>query len=108
VNLEASEDIDPLWETLSSRGTNPASISSEWHHLGFDVADRDQTCVLSGCEYTPEEMAHARLHWGSHVNDSGLLDNLQAALGFKTYSDKRVPELGPYYLYEIFKIEVQE
>ena len=50
-------------------------------------------------------MTQARLRWGNHVNDSGLLDNLEAALAFKAFSDTRVPELAPFYVYEIFKIK---
>jgi hypothetical protein len=105
VNLDATTSSDPLWQTVSSSATRPALASPEWLRLGFDVADRDQTSALSGLEYTPQEMQQARDRWGIDVNASGLLGRLESARAFKAFSDARVPEIAPFYVYEIFKIE---
>jgi hypothetical protein len=56
--------------------------------------------------HTPEKMAQARLQWGTHINDSGLLKTLESGFEFKAFSDARVPEHAPFYVYEILKVDL--
>jgi hypothetical protein len=105
VNLDESTESDPLWDTISRNGSQPALTTSEWIHLGFDVANRDQTSALSGSEFTPEEMRDARLRWGEHINQSGLLSSMESARAFREFSDARVPDLLPFFVYELSKLK---
>jgi hypothetical protein len=108
VSLDMPPDSDPLWQTISETGTSPREIMGRWTHLGFDVADRDQTSALSGSEYTARDMAGARSRWGSQINDLGLLDNRSSAFSFKEFSNERLPEDAPFYVYEIFRIALED
>ncbi len=95
---------DPMWDTISGQDTEPPTPSQEWDRLGYDVADRGPTSALSNCSYTSEEMAEARRRWGNCINQSGLLEKLEDALLVTSFSDVRVPEHKPFFVYEIFRI----
>jgi hypothetical protein len=105
VKLEEAADSDPLWKTVSQSDVRPRDVRQDWSLLGYDVADRDQTSALSGCGYTPKEMAQARLLWAGRVNKWGLLVDFEAAVAFKKFSDTRVPEHQPFHVYELFRID---
>lgn len=107
VILQDSPDQDPIWDMVSASGTRPALALEAWARLGYDVANGDKNSALSGLGYTEdEEISSARLRWGKHVNDWGLLDDLESAAAFKEFSDKRVAEHAPFYLYEILRIDL--
>lgn len=95
---------DPMWDTIAGQGTRPAAPSHEWNRLGFDVADRGPTSGLSNCSYAADEMAQARRSWGNRLNSAGLLERLEDALSFAEFSDARVPDHKPFFIYEIFRI----
>ena len=104
IFLDSATISDPLWQTVSDGGNDPTSPTQGWSSLGYDVADRGQISALSDCSYASEELIQARVHWGNSVNDCGLLNDLDASLEFKKYSDARVVEHAPFYLYEIFRL----
>lgn len=98
---------DPLWQTVSESGTNPAEPAHGWLSLGYDVADNGQTSALSDCEYQQDEMTRARESWGSDVNEWGLLSSFENAVALRDFSNGRVREHAPFYVYEIFRISLE-
>jgi hypothetical protein len=104
IAFEHSANTDPLWQVIGQT-ERPQETVNDWIHLGYDIADRDQTSALSGFEYTHDEMARARSRWGSTLNDWGLLADKESAMAFRDFSDERLPGQAPFYVYEIFKIQ---
>jgi len=102
--ISSPNSSDPMWDTIAGQGTEPAAPSREWNRLGYDVADRGPTSGLSNCSYTADEMTQARRRWGNRVNPSGLLESLEDARAFASFSDARVPDHKPFLVYEIFRI----
>jgi hypothetical protein len=41
-------------------------------------------------------------------NDWDLLDDLESTVAFKEFSDKRLPKYAPFYLYEIYRIDLDK
>jgi hypothetical protein len=105
VRLSGSTNFNAYRSAISASPTNPAEVLKEWPRLGYDVADPGQTSALSNCAYKANEIVEARSRWASHVNQSGLLDDLEAALAFREFSDARVPDHRPFYVYELFEIQ---
>jgi hypothetical protein len=107
IVLTEQTDSDALWDAVSAGRVDPA-IMQDWLRLGYDVGDHDQTSALSGFEYTSDEMAQTRSQWIGHVNQWGLLDDLESALAFRESANSRILEHAPFYVYEIFKIHLKE
>ncbi len=108
IFLDGTTISDPLWQTVSEDGTNPAEPAHGWLSLGYDVADRGQTSALSDCEYQQDEMTRARGSWASDVNDWGLLTSFENAVAIKDFSNGRVREHAPFYIYEVFRIGLED
>jgi hypothetical protein len=106
ITFEGSVASDPQWATIAQTGTWPKEIAKCWTHLGYDIADHDQTSALSGFEYQPEEMTPARNRWGNTLNEWGLLPDLESASAFRNFSNRRLHDQAPFYVYEIFTIPI--
>ena len=108
VFLDGTTISDPFWQTISDGGTDAAEPAQGWTSLGYDVADSGQISALSDCGYQEDEMKRARASWGSDVNEWGLLSSFQSAVALKDFSNSRVPEHAPFYVYEIFRIGFED
>lgn len=108
IFLDGTTISDPLWQTISEGGSDPAELAQGWPSLGYDVADNGQISALSDCGYQEDEMKRARASWGSDVNEWGLLSSVQNAVALKDFSNSRVPEHAPFYVYEIFRIGFED
>jgi hypothetical protein len=75
-----------------------------WEFLGFDVSDSGLLSGLSNCGYDASEMAGMRLKWGQSLNQFHLFDDLTTAITFRDFTDARVPEHAPFYVYGLWKI----
>lgn len=93
-----------LWKTVAESNVSPSNPLPQWTLLGYDVADEGQTSALSNCQFQYDEIAKARMRWQSHLNEWGLLDDFADAGAFVEFSNKRVSEHAPFYVYEIHKI----
>jgi hypothetical protein len=85
--------------------TIPATIDSEWHVLGFDVADRWLLSGLSNCTHTTEADFQAlRQRFAFSINRYHLFDLEQHARDFRCVSDLRVKDHAPFFVFCIWLI----
>lgn len=80
------------------------TIEGETERLGYDVADEVMTSGLSNCGYSNEERDVVRLCWASRLNRFHLFDDGDEALQFKDFSDARVPEHAPFFVFGIYRL----
>jgi hypothetical protein len=69
--------------------------------LGFDVADAALLSGLSNSGYAPGEMGE----WASQVNSSHLLPGVREAAHFRAFTETRVPEHSPFYVFGIWLLK---
>lgn len=87
------------------RGADPSSIQNGWKLLGYDVADAWATSGLSNCGYSGEErIGEAQKLFGMFVNDFHLFDEIDRAREFVLYTNKRVREHAPFYVYGMWEV----
>jgi hypothetical protein len=106
VCFDSEADSDPFWQhVLEEQPQDPFNVD-DGDRLGFDVAAPDRSSFLSGYEHTPEEMNDARMKWSAQLNDWGLLRNVESAIAFKEFSNAKMPENAPFYIYDIFRLSL--
>jgi len=82
----------------------PNQVESDWQFLGYDISDA-MLSGLSNCGFLdPNEMKESRKEWSSHINDYHLFDNLELAEKFREYTNARVPEHSPFFIYGLYVI----
>lgn len=96
-------DADDWWRDFAAETVTPADLGSDWLSIGFDVADRYLTGALSNCGYDQEVKQQAETNWSSDINEFGLISSLGRAAAFRVYSDSRVQEHAPFFVFEIFR-----
>jgi hypothetical protein len=97
-------DAEDWWNDLADESVEPSSLGCTWRELGYDVADRFLTSALSNCGYTVDEKKSASSNWIGQINGSGLIDDVGAALKFRDYSNVRVAEHAPFFVYKIYQL----
>lgn len=85
------------WLSTNSEAVSP---KGDWQFLGYDVADSAFTSGLSNCGYINGEVKYA----DHELNDYHLFASIEAAFRFKEYSDQRVKEHAPFYVYGLYRI----
>jgi hypothetical protein len=90
---------------LHAGKTFPLKIAAGWRLFGFDVADEGLISGLTNCGYEESSVNDIRGRWKDQLNDNHLFDSISAAKEFVAYSDFRVPEHAPFYVYGLYKIE---
>ena len=99
----AMSDFPPHWKL------NPAEISTNWKLLGYDVVDGAFGGELSGltnCGYSGDARAIIEKHnWENEINSYHLFNSLKVADEFRKYTNSRVTEHAPFYVFGIYLIE---
>ncbi|HSI75133.1 MAG TPA: hypothetical protein VK957_04545 [Lunatimonas sp.] len=96
---DQNQSREPLIESIVTNPENMQNLSTDF--LGYDVADDALTSGLMNCGYTePDE----KMDWASQINEYHLFSSRDAAIKFKTYSDKRIPEHAPFRVFGIYKL----
>jgi hypothetical protein len=72
--------------------------------LGYDVSDNGLLSGLSNCGYSPGEARSLRSRWGKRLNRYHLFDEQEAALTFRSVTEKRVPEHVPFFVYGLWLV----
>lgn len=93
------------WE-IQLDTTTPRTPQPSWRRLGYDVADNGLLSGLMSCGYS--EIRHnvdsLRRKWGALLNAHHLFDSLERAFEFREFTDRRVAEHAPFYVYGLFDI----
>lgn len=69
--------------------------------IGYDVADSGMISGLSNCAYGKSDREAAK-KFSYVINSHGLFDSIDEAIKFKKFSDNRVPEHKPFFVYGMF------
>lgn len=82
-------------------GTTPAVPEANWPLLGYDVSDKWLLSGLSNCGFLPatDNVEELRARWAPHLNRSHLFDSLAKAADFRAFSDSRVGEHAPFFVF---------
>ena len=82
----------------------PDSPGSDWTLLGFDVADLGGSVSgLMNCGYSAGERASV-VEFGPLLNEWHLFDDVVDARRFCSWTNERVPEHAPFFVYGIWRI----
>jgi hypothetical protein len=76
------------------------SAAAAWPTIGFDVADEYLLSGLTDCGYG-DELVDAQRRFGGALNEHHLFANDADARAFAAFSDTRVTEHAPFYVYEL-------
>lgn len=95
-----ADDVVPAH--VEAMGIRPYEAGSEERFfLGFDVADDGLTSGLSNCGYGPSDREQAE-PFSLSLNEHGLFSTIEAANAFRLFSDARVAEHAPFFVYGVF------
>ncbi len=90
---------------LEAASPQPPERDPAYLPLGFDVSDGSLLSGLSNCGYTDDEVQGARDRWAKCLNQYHLFDDPTIAWQFKEFSDRRVPEHQPFYVFGLWLVE---
>jgi hypothetical protein len=76
---------------------------NKYTFLGFDISDWGLISGLSNCGLDPDETLTGYRHqWGPRLNRHHLFDNYNDAHRFTGFSDRRVPEHAPFFVFGLW------
>lgn len=86
--------------------TNPFTLGKEWSLLGYDVSDNWLLSGLSNIGFSPgiEDVSSMRARWTQSLNEFHLFDSPVQAMEFKLFSDQRVINHAPFFVYGLWQI----
>jgi hypothetical protein len=96
----AARDIWMGWGAPS----DPRDQRDTWTRLGYDVCDETFTSGLSDCGYDAARIAEYRRNWSRKINQWHLLEAPDEALKFAMFTDARVPEHAPFYVFSVYRV----
>jgi len=95
-------DVGPYLEP-----TKPLNRDPSWRFLGFDVSDGSKLSGLCNCSFWAEEQVRLPPKWAPYLNDCHLFEDLKIAGAFMRFSDNRVLDHMPFFVYGLWLIEVR-
>ena len=106
ITLVTGGFTDEERETWSPRlPLKTLSLPEATAFLGYDISDLSLLSALSDCGYIqPNEAQQARERWATQLNNFHLFDDVTKANEFKTFSNLRVPEHAPFYVYGLYQL----
>jgi hypothetical protein len=100
IVLYADHLLPGYMEAMGPRALSDSDVADKVF-LGYDVADEGLTSGLSNCGYEREDREAANV-FAPLLNRHGLFDTIEAADDFRRFSDQRVPEHSPFYVYGLY------
>jgi hypothetical protein len=94
-------DVGPYAEP-----TEPDRLSPRWTRLGLDVADGSCVSSLTECSYPAEDHDALRAKWVGRLNSYHLFNDSSDAFEFAEYSNIRIPEHAPFFVFSIYHIPI--
>ncbi len=74
--------------------------------LGYDIADSGMISGLMGCGYSVAEHNEAVQQWAKLLNEYHLFNDVDAAMAFRKWSDRRVVEHAPFAVFGLYASNV--
>lgn len=97
--LHTFEDIP---EEIIAMDYKPTTLPNHLNFIGYDIADEAPWSGLSNCQYSLDELNYCRQKFGSYLNQHGLFSDINIAQNFIDYTNSRVKEHAPFYLYSLY------
>lgn len=85
----------------------PDRVEGDWIKLGYDVADEGLISGLMNCGYDETRVDSVRQYWTPHLNADHLFDLQSLAVEFAEFSNSRVPEHAPFFVYGVYQIRTE-
>ncbi len=107
-DVHDSEDLLEWYARASN--INPSLRDPAWTFLGYDVSDQWLLSGLSNCGYgtNESEIQSFRETYASSLNEHHLFDSIKPAVDFMHFSDERVREHAPFFVFGIWLIKKEE
>lgn len=77
-------------------------VNAGWKFIGFDIAEESLISGLSNCGYRADELQEVKSLFLDNLNEYGLFDDLQVAKEFCEYSNNRVSEHAPFFVFGMY------
>ncbi len=92
---------------LSLPEASPPAIGAGWSFLGWDVCDEWGLSGLANCGFLldREDVKSLRTTWGPLLNRFHLFDSIDHASEFARFSNQRVNEHAPFFVYGLWRVE---
>jgi hypothetical protein len=94
---------DDYYSLLHLNESKPSELDDQWEFLGFDVADDGRLSGLMNCGYGESE-EDATSTFAASLNQYHLFMDIEQADKFRLYSNRRVEEHAPFFIYGLFKV----
>ncbi len=102
--LEYARGLPSNMTLLYLEPTTPLQIQAHWRFLGYDVSDASCLSGLTNCFFALDERQSVG-KFVERLNTYHLFSELQDADAFRLYSNARVPEHAPFFVYGLFCVE---
>lgn len=108
-DLCKSEELEE-WKTYRGAELIRPSVRDEsWELLGYDVADQWLLSSLTNCGFEKKtEVEAIRKKYNPALNAYHLFDAIEPAMEYRMFSDERVPEHAPFFVFGIWLIKKEE
>lgn len=108
--LDDTEDGEVLHLGPHALPTQPPNRNSDWQLLGYDISDGSLLSGLSNCGWGKREeqiefIKPVKLYWKDQLNDNHLFNDIDRALEFRKFTDERVSEHAPFFVFGLWLIE---
>jgi hypothetical protein len=87
----------------NSEPTDPNEPSDTWKSIGYDIADGACISGLSNCGFSSGSAdLSLKKRWARHLSKIHLFNDLSQANDYKTFTNERVPEHAPFFVYQLW------
>jgi hypothetical protein len=100
LSLEESAPTPEWGPLLTPEAGQGIEIPSNFHSLGYDVANIDLISSISNRGFRSEEMDAARLRWRGKINEYGVFDTLTDARAYRAQSNLMMGD-SPFFIFEL-------
>lgn len=97
----SASPLEQWWHDFEREPVVPAALDSSWTSVGFDVADRHLTSVVSNCGFEQHEKEMLVKTWAGSLNSVGLFGDQRHATAFGKFFEDKVPAHSPLFVFEI-------
>jgi len=105
--VDTSAEARAIWQAMSAGGESRPKMEG-WVSLGYDVCDETFTSGFTNCGYDERFVDEQRRTWSSCINEHHLIDDVDAACRFARFTDLRVPEHAPFFVFRVCSVPLSQ
>jgi hypothetical protein len=101
VEILLNRPVGDLYPAV--RPIDPPSVDRIWRLIGYDVSDESLLSGLMNTKYSDSTLNSEReSRWAQNLNIHHLFHDPAQALEFAKFSDERVPEHAPFFVFGLW------